>query len=139
MGTFALSLASQAGQVIGVEENPYAIADARLNAQGLFNVKFIEGQVEDILPNLDLAVDAAVLDPPRQGCRPEALQALIDLRPERIAYVSCDPATLARDARRLSRMGYYLAEVQPVDMFPQTYHIESVARFVLQPAEENAE
>ena len=127
VGTFALSLASQARRVIGVESNPYAVADARLNAQGLSNVEFIEGRVEDVLPNLDFAVDATVLDPPRQGCRPEVLQALTDLKPARIVYVSCDPATLARDARRLGDAGYRLVKVRPVDMFPQTYHIESVS------------
>jgi 23S rRNA (uracil1939-C5)-methyltransferase len=130
VGTFALSLASRARRVVGVEGNPYAVADARLNAQGLSNVEFIEGQVEDILPNLDFAADAAVLDPPRQGCRPGALQALTDLNPKRIVYVSCDPATLARDARRLGNAGYRLVKVQPVDMFPQTYHIETASLWV---------
>jgi 23S rRNA (uracil1939-C5)-methyltransferase len=127
VGTFALSLADQVGHVIGIEENAGAVADARLNAAGLANAEFIEGSVEAILPRLDRAIDLAVLDPPRQGCKPEALTALIELAPRRIVYVSCDPATLARDASRLADSGYHLVEVQPVDMFPQTYHIESVA------------
>jgi len=113
--------------VIGIEENAGAVADALLNAAELANVEFIEGSVEALLPQLDRPIDLAVLDPPRQGCKPEALAALIELAPRRIVYVSCDPATLARDARKLADGGYQLVEVQPVDMFPQTYHIESVA------------
>ena len=127
VGTFALSLADKVSHVIGIEEAASAVADARLNASELANVEFIEGSVEATLPRLDRPIDLAVLDPPRQGCRPEALKVLIELTPRRIVYVSCDPATLARDARRLAEGGYKLVEVQPVDMFPQTYHIESVA------------
>lgn len=129
VGTFALSLADKVGYVIGIEEDAGAVAHARLNAAELADAEFIEGSVEAFLPQLDRRIDLAVLDPPRQGCKPEALTALIELAPRRIVYVSCDPATLARDARRLADGGYQLVEVQPVDMFPQTYHIESVALF----------
>jgi 23S rRNA (uracil1939-C5)-methyltransferase len=129
VGTFALSLADKVGHVIGIEEDAGAVADARLNVAELANVEFIEGSVEGLLPQLDRRIDLALLDPPRQGCKPEALTALIELAPRRIVYVSCDPATLARDAGRLADGGYQLLEVQPVDMFPQTYHIESVALF----------
>jgi len=129
VGTFALSLADKVGQVIGLEEAASAVEDARLNAGGLASVEFIEGSVEAVLPQLDRRIDLAVLDPPRQGCKPEALTALIELAPRRVVYVSCDPATLARDARKLAEGGYHLVEVQPVDMFPQTYHVESVALF----------
>lgn len=129
VGTFALSLADKVGYVIGIEEDAGAVAHARLNAVELADAEFIEGSVEAFLPQLDRRIDLAVLDPPRQGCKPEALTALIELAPRRIVYVSCDPATLARDARRLADGGYQLVEVQPVDMFPQTYHIESVALF----------
>ncbi len=127
VGTFALSLADKVGQVIGIEEDAGAVADARLNAEGMANVEFIEGSVETILPRLERPIGLAVLDPPRQGCKPEALAALIELSPHRFLYVSCDPATLARDAHKLADGGYQLVEVQPVDIFPQTYHVESVA------------
>ena len=127
VGTFGLSLAERVGQVIGIEENPFAVADADFNAGELENVTLIEGRVEDVLPDLDERIDVAILDPPRGGCEPEALQALSELAPSRIVYVSCDPATLARDVKRLSETGYVLVEAQPIDMFPQTYHLESVA------------
>ena len=129
VGTFALTLADKVGQVIGVEEAAGAVEDARVNAGGVDNVEFIKGRVETVLPQLDRRIDLVVLDPPRQGCRPEAMTALIELAPRRIVCVSCDPATLARDARKLAEGGYQLVEVQPVDMFPQTYHIENVALF----------
>ncbi|NIO72650.1 MAG: 23S rRNA (uracil(1939)-C(5))-methyltransferase RlmD [Anaerolineae bacterium] len=127
VGVFGLSLASEVGQVIGVEESPSAVADACFNAGLADNAEFVEGRVEEVLPSLGAPIDLAVLDPPRQGCASEALTALAGLAPGKIVYVSCDPATLARDTRRLVQAGYQLVEVQPVDMFPQTYHIESVA------------
>jgi 23S rRNA (uracil1939-C5)-methyltransferase len=125
VGTFGLSLAGEVGQVIGVEESDSALADARFNAQEGENVEFIGGRVEDILPDL-VKVDVAILDPPRQGCGREAISHLVRLAPAKIIYVSCDPATLARDIKRL-KGGYHLVEAQLVDMFPQTYHIEAVA------------
>ncbi len=88
----------------------------------------IEGRTEAELPNLLESIDLVLLDPPRTGCEPAALDALLALAPERVVYVSCDPATLARDLKVLCSAGAYrLVGVQPVDMFPQTYHIEAVA------------
>jgi len=127
VGTFALSLAADAKQVIGIESNAAAIADAEANAADTDNVAFIHGTPEEIAPTLDIAAPLVVLDPPRTGLDKEALSALVSLAPPRIVYVSCDPATLARDIKRLLASGYHLREVQPVDMFPQTYHIECVA------------
>ncbi len=129
VGTFGLLLAPRVARVIEIEENPRAIDDARANALGFTNVEFKKGRVEDALPRLNAHVDIAVADPPRAGIAPHALDALIAQAPRAFAYVSCDPATLARDARRLIDGGYRLSEVQPVDLFPQTYHIESVSRF----------
>lgn len=126
VGTFGLSLAGEVGQVIGIEESDSALADARSNAQEGEKVEFIGGQVEHILPEL-AKVDVAILDPPRQGCAREAITHLVRLAPAKIVYISCDPATLARDTKRLREGGYHLVEIQPVDMFPQTYHIEAVA------------
>lgn len=131
VGTFGICLADAVAEVIGVEANPVAVDDAVVNAEPFDNVSFYEGPVETVLPVLEESIDVVVLDPPRTGVEPTALQALADLRPSRIAYVSCDPATLARDVRRLREAGYRLVEVQPVDMFPQTYHIEAVALFEL--------
>lgn len=130
VGLFTTHLAERAGLVVGIESAPAAVADLLENTAGFDNVEVIEGPVEAALPELDVPLDAAVVDPPRAGVDRFALDALVERRPARLVYVSCDPATLARDAGRLARAGYRLAEVQPVDMFPQTYHVESVALFV---------
>jgi 23S rRNA (uracil1939-C5)-methyltransferase len=129
VGTFGLTLASRVARVIEIEENPFAIDDARANAVDLENVEYYRGKVEDVLPKLKTKIDLVVTDPPRAGITSAALDAMITQAPRTIAYVSCDPATLARDARKLIDGGYHLIEVQPIDMFPQTYHIESVSRF----------
>ncbi|MEA3345732.1 MAG: 23S rRNA (uracil(1939)-C(5))-methyltransferase RlmD [Chloroflexota bacterium] len=130
VGTFALSLAHRVKRVIGVESHGPAVADAWANAHEDEPVEFIEGKVEEVLPQLDLPLDAVIVDPPRGGCGSEVLGELIRLSPSKLIYVSCDPAILARDARLLADAGYHLERVQPVDMFPQTYHIESVSLFL---------
>ena len=130
VGLFTTHLSERAGLVIGIEQSPAAVDDLLENIAQQENVEVIEGPVEAVLPDLDIPIDAAVIDPPRAGVNRFAMDALVAHRPSRLVYVSCDPATLARDAQRLVRAGYHLVEVQPVDMFPQTYHIESVALFV---------
>ena len=127
VGTLTLVLAAKAKQVIGIEANPFAIADAGANASDRDNVVFVTGSVAEVMPTLDVSGPLVVLDPPREGLDKAAVQALLELSPPRIVYVSCDPATLARDVKDLVAAGYHLGEVQPIDMFPQTYHIESVA------------
>jgi 23S rRNA (uracil1939-C5)-methyltransferase len=131
VGLFTAFLAPAAGRVVGVEAFEPAVDDAAVNLDEFDNVELYLAAVEDALPALAGPFDAALLDPPRAGCAPAALQALLAQRPARIVYVSCDPATLARDTRGLLDGGYVLDWVQPVDMFPQTYHIEAVARFHL--------
>ena len=127
VGTFALLLAPLAREVIGIEEARSAVKDALHNARSTPNVRFVEAKTEDALPALTSKPDAVILDPARVGAHPAVLSALLDLRPKRVIYVSCDPSTLARDLRVLVDGGYTLHEVQPLDMFPQTYHIECVA------------
>ena len=129
VGTFGLLLAPRVARVIEIEEAPDAVNDAKANAVELMNVEFQRGKVEDILPKSKSPIDLVVADPPRAGIAPTAREAIITQLPRAIAYVSCDPATLARDARQLVNGGYRLVEVQPVDMFPQTYHIETVSLF----------
>ena len=130
VGLFSAFLAERAALVTAVESYPPAVTDAEFNLAEFDNVDLIEGAVEDALPDLEGPYAAAVLDPPRTGMTPGAVDALAAHAPRTIVYVSCDPATLARDARRLLGRGYTLVDVQPVDMFPQTFHIESVSRFV---------
>jgi 23S rRNA (uracil1939-C5)-methyltransferase len=130
VGTFALLVAPLVRQVIAIEEARSAVRDAEHNARDLDNVSLIQAKTEAALPTLGTRPDAVILDPARVGCHPDVLSALLALRPPRIAYVSCDPSTLARDLRILSDGGYHLQEVQPVDMFPQTYHIECVATLI---------
>jgi 23S rRNA (uracil1939-C5)-methyltransferase len=127
VGLFTAFLASQAGHVVGVESYASAVRDAEINLDEFDNVELYEAPVEAVLPHLTGPFEAAVLDPPRTGCAQAALNALATLGPQRIVYVSCDPPTLARDGRRLAARGYRLEEVQPLDMFPQTYHIETVS------------
>jgi 23S rRNA (uracil1939-C5)-methyltransferase len=129
VGLFGLALADQVGTVIGVESDPSAAGDFRYNAQGLDHVELIEAKVEHALTSLDRPVDLVVLDPPRSGAGKEVIDELARLAPRRVVYVSCDPATLARDAHHLTACGYALQEVQPIDLFPQTHHIESIALF----------
>ncbi|MBN1813405.1 MAG: 23S rRNA (uracil(1939)-C(5))-methyltransferase RlmD [Anaerolineae bacterium] len=129
VGLFTAHLAQRAGLVVGVELAPAAVDDLLENTTEFDNVDVVEGPVEAVLPDLDMSIDAAVVDPPRAGIDRLALDALIEHGPAHLVYVSCDPATLARDAKQLIAAGYRLAEVQPVDLFPQTYHVESVALF----------
>ncbi|MDN5303079.1 MAG: rRNA (uracil1939-C5)-methyltransferase [Thermoanaerobacteraceae bacterium] len=131
IGTITLFLARKARKVYGIEIVGQAVQDARHNAEinGINNVEFIEGAAEDVMPELvrkGNRADVVVMDPPRRGCDEKLLQAAIAMAPRTIVYVSCNPATLARDLRFLEDHGYETKEVQPVDMFPHTYHVECV-------------
>ena len=132
VGLFGLSLANQVGNVLGVEVDTSAVADFRHNARGMDQAELIEGKVQSVLTGIKEPVDLLLLDPPRSGAGQAVTEQIARLQPRRLAYVSCDPATLARDARHLVDNGFLLQEVQPVDLFPQTYHVESVALFVRQ-------
>jgi len=127
VGIFAILLAPSVKKVIAVEESSAAVADAKLNGAGLDNLEFVLGRTEDVLRNLPEKPDAVILDPPRSGCQPRALESLINMAPPRLAYVSCDAETLGRDLNILCQGGYQLDEVVPLDMFPQTHHVECVA------------
>jgi 23S rRNA (uracil1939-C5)-methyltransferase len=126
VGTFALSLALRAKRVIGIEESPWAVRDAEANRLPGQKVEFCTGSTERILGSVVSADSVVILDPPRTGCKPEVLQALAHKHVRQVIYVSCDPATLARDLALLVNSGYRLDAIQPIDMFPQTYHVECV-------------
>ncbi len=132
IGTISLFLAQKARHVYGVEIVPEAIADAKRNARlnAMENVDFAVGEAERIIPwwyAQGIKADVVVVDPPRKGCDETLLDTLIQMKPQRIVYVSCNPSTLARDLQILEAGGYLTKEVQPVDMFPHTFHVESVA------------
>jgi 23S rRNA (uracil1939-C5)-methyltransferase len=135
IGTISLFLAQKARKVFGVEIVPEAIEDAKRNAElnGITNAEFAVGEAEVVIPNWykeGNAADVLVVDPPRKGCDEALLQTIIQMKPKKVVYVSCNPATLARDLRILEDGGYKTVEVQPVDMFPQTTHVECVAQIV---------
>lgn len=131
VGTISLFIAEDCAHVVGIEQVSAAIDDAKANAvaNGVKNAEFICGNVEDVLPRLlsrESKLDAIVLDPPRKGCEEAALEAIVKSTASRVVYVSCNPATLARDCKYLAAHGFALSAVRPVDMFPQTCHVETV-------------
>lgn len=130
VGTFTLPLAAAAGHVTAIESSAHALGDLRRNLEeARLDADVIPGDAAREIADLD-DIDVVLVDPPRAGLSHEAGQALVGARPTRIVYVSCDPTTLARDVRILSESGYRLAGLTPVDLFPQTYHVESVATLV---------
>ena len=130
VGTLAILLAPFVKTVLGIEESSAAIKDAELNAAKIPNISFLEGKTEKVLFDLQSVPDVVVLDPPRKGCQAQALDSLLNIAPAKIAYVSCDPDTLARDLKILVDGGYSLEQVQPLDMFPQTHHVECIASLI---------
>ena len=132
IGTISLFLAQKAGKVYGVEIVPQAIDDARQNAKlnGIKNAEFFVGKAEEVLPEKyekeGIYADVIVVDPPRKGCDTAALETMVKMKPERIVYVSCDSATLARDVKWLGERGYEVKKVKACDMFPGTVHVETV-------------
>jgi 23S rRNA (uracil1939-C5)-methyltransferase len=133
IGGIALSLAPAAGKVIGVEVVEAAVADARRNASlnNAKNCRFEAGDAAELLEDLrddGERVDVAVLNPPRKGCEEQVLRRVAALSPRTLIYVSCSPQSLARDLNTLKTLGYCCREIQPVDMFPQTMHVENIAR-----------
>lgn len=134
IGTISSFLAKKAGKVYGVEIIPQAIEDARENARrnGIENVEFFVGKAEEVLPEQyernHVRADVIVVDPPRKGCDPVCLETILKMAPERVVYVSCDSATLARDVKFLEENGYRATRVWPVDMFPMGGHCECVVK-----------
>lgn len=134
IGTISLFLAQNAKSVFGVEIVPQAIVDAKKNAQanGIQNASFVAGAAEDVIPKLyetqGLQADVVVVDPPRKGCDTTLLDTILQIRPQKVVYVSCDSATLARDLQYLCKAQYHLEKVCVVDMFPQTVHVETVVQ-----------
>ncbi|RNC29428.1 MAG: 23S rRNA (uracil-C(5))-methyltransferase RlmCD [Candidatus Dichloromethanomonas elyunquensis] len=134
IGTISLMLAKRAKHVTGIEENPAAVEDAALNVRDnkISNVTLIQGKVEEKVKGLSQIPDLAVTDPPRAGMEPSVIKRILEIKPPKIIYVSCDPATLARDLKILlandkgTEESYILKKVQPVDMFPWTRHVESI-------------
>lgn len=139
VGTIGLYCADGAEMIVGIETVKEAVVDANRNAviNGIVNARYICGRAEEILPKYETLdpelaayirrADISILDPPRAGCRPELLEAVASVGVEKIVYVSCDPATLARDIKLLSEMGYAFVEATPVDMFPHSGHVEVIA------------
>ncbi len=130
-GTIPILLSEAAAEVIGLEMAPSAVADAENNCRHnqVENCRFIPGDIRDTLPAISRRPEVLVIDPPRVGMHPDVVKQVLALLPDRIVYVSCNPTTLARDLVLLKE-SYQLQEVQPVDLFPHTFHIESVARLV---------
>ena len=131
VGTLAVLVAPHVEKVLAIEESFSAIEDARINVSGHPNIEIMQGKAEVILKDLSMNVDALILDPPRSGCHPDAIDSVRVLAPNKVIYVSCDPESLSRDLGRLIPGLYDVERIQPVDMFPNTHHVECVVSLKL--------
>ena len=132
-GNFSLFLAREGATVVGIDSNAHAISEALCNAEynGLGNCTYVCGDVETAInQHIRVNFSGVLINPPRSGCSMKTLNSVARINPQVIVYVSCNPATLARDLKQLARYGYRLEKIQPVDMFPQTYHIETIVKMV---------
>jgi len=129
VGLFSAFLASKCERVIGIESSASACEDFAINLDEFDHVELYEGLAEEIIPHLEAKPDIVLVDPPRAGLEKRVVDGILKLNPHVIAYVSCDPSTLARDVKRLIEGGYLLKQITPFDLFPQTYHIESISLF----------
>jgi 23S rRNA (uracil1939-C5)-methyltransferase len=127
VGLFSAFLAPLVSRLVGIESSPAAASDFVANLDEFDHVELYEATAEEVLPNLDIAPDIVLLDPPRSGISRQAMDGLLGLDSPLLVYISCDPATLARDAKRLTARRYRLEQITPFDLFPQTYHIESIS------------
>ncbi len=127
VGLFSGFIAPEVGRLVGIEENPLAVEDFVVNLNAYNNVEIYEAAAEAVMPDLEITPDIILVDPPRAGLALPVLDAIAAMKPNHLAYVSCDPSTLARDAKRLQAAGFILEQVTPFDLFPQTYHIESIS------------
>lgn len=132
VGLFSAFIAPKVAHLIGIELDPFAVDDFVYNLDAYEHVEVYQAAAEDVLPELDVQPDVVLVDPPRAGLGKEALDAILNLAPKTLVYVSCDPATLGRDAKRLQAGGYKLVQITPFDLFPQTYHIESISLWELE-------
>jgi len=136
-GTIAIYLAGLVKSVEGVESVPEAVEDARMNARlnNAGNCRFVVADAEEYLTEAagnGISYDLMILDPPRAGCHPRALKSILKIKPRKIVYISCNPATLSRDIAELTEGGYRLEKSIPIDLFPHTFHIEAVNRLTLE-------
>jgi 23S rRNA (uracil1939-C5)-methyltransferase len=129
VGLFSAFLAPKCKTLVGIESSESACEDFTFNLDEYDNVELYEGLAEDVIPYLEVKPHVVLVDPPRAGLEKRVVDGILKLNPRLIAYVSCDPSTLARDAARLINGGYHLKDVKPFDLFPQTYHIESISLF----------
>ena len=129
VGLFSAFVAPKCERLIGIEASSSACEDFAINLDEFDNVELYEGLAEEVIPHLEAKPDIVLVDPPRAGLEKRVVDGILELRPQVIAYVSCDPSTLARDSKRLIEGGYELKQVTPLDLFPQTYHIESISIF----------
>lgn len=131
-GTIGLTMACKVKHLVGVEIVPEAVEDARKNAEinGIENAEFYCGDAGKITKDLSINPDVILIDPPRKGMSEELVSTVVEMKPDRVVYVSCDPATLARDCARFATLGYTVSRACPVDMFPRTAHVETVCLLI---------